>query len=71
MAPPDSSVSVSVTMAEPQSDATQGPDARAGLLVAAYERAGYRRAQPAILQPAEAFLDFVNASPTRTEHFLF
>ncbi len=57
MARPDSSASVSVTMAEPQSDATQGPDARADLLVAAYERAGYRRARPAILQPAEAFLD--------------
>jgi ATP phosphoribosyltransferase regulatory subunit len=33
------------------------PDARAEALVAAYERAGYRRVQPAILQPAEPFLD--------------
>ena len=30
---------------------------RAEALVAAYERTGYRRAQPAILQPAEPFLD--------------
>jgi ATP phosphoribosyltransferase regulatory subunit len=33
------------------------PDARAEALVAAYERAGYRRVHPAILQPAEPFLD--------------
>jgi ATP phosphoribosyltransferase regulatory subunit len=33
------------------------PDARAEALVAAYERAGYRRTHPAILQPAEPFLD--------------
>jgi ATP phosphoribosyltransferase regulatory subunit len=33
------------------------PDARAEALVAAYERSGYRRAQPSILQPAEPFLD--------------
>ena len=33
------------------------PDARAEALVAAYERAGYRRVAPAILQPAEPFLD--------------
>ena len=32
-------------------------DARAQALVASYERAGYRRAEPAILQPAEPFLD--------------
>ena len=32
-------------------------DVRAEALVGAYERAGYRRAQPAILQPAEPFLD--------------
>src|ERR1700674_2871479 len=36
---------------------TNGPDARAQALVASYERAGYRRAEPAILQPAEPFLD--------------
>lgn len=35
-----------------------GVDARAEALVACYERAGYIRAQPAILQPAEPFLDF-------------
>jgi ATP phosphoribosyltransferase regulatory subunit len=33
------------------------PDARAEALVAAYERAGYRLVAPAILQPAEPFLD--------------
>ena len=33
------------------------PDARAEALVAAYERAGYRRLAPPILQPAEPFLD--------------
>ncbi len=33
------------------------PDSRAETLVAAYERAGYRRVMPAILQPAEPFLD--------------
>src|SRR5687767_15730061 len=38
------------------SDPSQ-PDARAEALVAAYERAGYRRVHPAILQPAEPFLD--------------
>lgn len=32
-------------------------DARAEALVAAYERAGYARVAPAILQPAEPFLD--------------
>jgi ATP phosphoribosyltransferase regulatory subunit len=33
------------------------PDARAEALVAAYERVGYVRVAPAILQPAEPFLD--------------
>ena len=33
------------------------PDARAEALVGAYERAGYRRLAPSILQPAEPFLD--------------
>src|ERR1700738_364394 len=32
-------------------------DLRADALVASYERAGYLRASPAILQPAEPFLD--------------
>ena len=36
---------------------TIGPDARAEALVASYERAGYARVTPAILQPAEPFLD--------------
>jgi ATP phosphoribosyltransferase regulatory subunit len=36
---------------------TSQPDARAEALVAAYERAGYRRISPPILQPAEPFLD--------------
>jgi ATP phosphoribosyltransferase regulatory subunit len=35
----------------------KGPDARAEALVASYERAGYARVTPAILQPAEPFLD--------------
>jgi ATP phosphoribosyltransferase regulatory subunit len=34
-----------------------GIDARAQALVASYERAGYARVAPAILQPAEPFLD--------------
>lgn len=33
------------------------PDTRAEALVSAFERAGYRRVAPAILQPAEPFLD--------------
>src|SRR5882672_4785554 len=36
---------------------TSQPDSRAETLVAAYERAGYARTAPAILQPAEPFLD--------------
>jgi len=35
----------------------EGADARAEALVVSYERAGYARVQPAILQPAEPFLD--------------
>ena len=35
----------------------QGPDARAEALVSSYERAGYARVAPAMLQPAEPFLD--------------
>ena len=38
-------------------NATTGPDARAEALVAHYERAGYARVAPSILQPAEPFLD--------------
>src|ERR1700736_1803623 len=37
--------------------AETNPYARAQALVASYERAGYRRAEPAILQPAEPVLD--------------
>src|SRR2546423_2195808 len=33
------------------------PDERAEALLASYERTGYLRATPAILQPAEPFLD--------------
>jgi ATP phosphoribosyltransferase regulatory subunit len=36
---------------------TQSPDARAEALVASYERAGYARVAPPLLQPAEPFLD--------------
>jgi ATP phosphoribosyltransferase regulatory subunit len=36
---------------------TKGPDARAEALIGSYERAGYTRLAPAILQPAEPFLD--------------
>ena len=35
----------------------KGPEARAEALVASYERAGYARLVPPILQPAEPFLD--------------
>src|SRR5262245_54037179 len=35
----------------------QGLEARAETLVASYERAGYVRVAPALLQPAEPFLD--------------
>ena len=35
----------------------QGPDTRAETLVSSYERAGYARVAPAMLQPAEPFLD--------------
>ena len=37
--------------------ASPAPDARADALIAAFERAGYARVAPAILQPAEPFLD--------------
>ena len=37
--------------------AAQRPDPRAEALIASYERAGYARVTPAILQPAEPFLD--------------
>jgi ATP phosphoribosyltransferase regulatory subunit len=40
-----------------QTETPLQPDARAEALVAAYERAGYRRVHLAILQPAEPFLD--------------
>jgi ATP phosphoribosyltransferase regulatory subunit len=57
--------------------AMTGPDARAEALVAHYERAGYARVAPAILQPAEPFLDtsgedirrrmFLTSDPDRRE----
>ncbi len=37
--------------------AISGPDTRAEALLARYERAGYGRVAPAIIQPAEPFLD--------------
>jgi ATP phosphoribosyltransferase regulatory subunit len=37
--------------------ASAAPDARAQALLASFERAGYARVTPAILQPAEPFLD--------------
>jgi ATP phosphoribosyltransferase regulatory subunit len=40
-----------------QGKAAGGPDTRAEALVASYQRAGYSRVAPAILQPAEPFLD--------------
>jgi ATP phosphoribosyltransferase regulatory subunit len=39
------------------SNEAKGQDARAEALIASYERAGYGRVTPAILQPAEPFLD--------------
>src|SRR5713226_2330573 len=39
------------------STAMTRPDPRAEALIAHYERAGYPRVSPAILQPAEPFLD--------------
>ncbi|HEX7205402.1 MAG TPA: ATP phosphoribosyltransferase regulatory subunit, partial [Xanthobacteraceae bacterium] len=33
------------------------PDGRADALLTSFERAGYARVMPAILQPAEPFLD--------------
>ena len=36
---------------------TSQPNSRAEALVAAFERSGYRRTSPALLQPAEPFLD--------------
>ena len=57
----------------------QAKDARAEALVSSYERAGYARVTPAILQPAEPFLDlsgedirkrmFLTAAPGGDEEF--
>jgi ATP phosphoribosyltransferase regulatory subunit len=44
-------------MSEATSAANSRPEQRAAALVALYERAGYVRAEPALLQPAEPFLD--------------
>lgn len=46
-----------------------GPDPRAESLVSAYERAGYGRVAPAILQPAEPFLD-LSGEDIRTSIYL-
>jgi ATP phosphoribosyltransferase regulatory subunit len=42
---------------EPAAIDPTAPDMRAEALVASYERTGYRRVAPAILQPADPFLD--------------
>jgi ATP phosphoribosyltransferase regulatory subunit len=44
-------------MREPAGGDCSAPDLRAEALVASYERTGYRRVAPAILQPADPFLD--------------
>src|ERR1700736_3676429 len=44
-------------MNEASSTANTRPEGRAAALLAHYERAGYVRAEPALLQPAEPFLD--------------
>jgi ATP phosphoribosyltransferase regulatory subunit len=44
-------------MREPAEGDCSAPDLRAEALVASYERTGYRRVAPAILQPADPFLD--------------
>jgi ATP phosphoribosyltransferase regulatory subunit len=46
-----------MTKAVTISETPTEPDARAQALVAAYGRAGYRRVAPALIQPAEPFLD--------------
>ena len=46
---------LTMTSASPPTSAA--PDARADALLASFERAGYARVMPAILQPAEPFLD--------------
>src|SRR3984893_18666822 len=44
-------------MNEASSTANTRPEGRAAAVLAHYERAGYARAEPALLQPAEPFLD--------------
>src|ERR1700730_4959122 len=44
-------------MNEASSTANTRPEGRAAALLARYDRAGYVRAEPALLQPAEPFLD--------------
>jgi ATP phosphoribosyltransferase regulatory subunit len=51
-----------------RTDTTQ-PDKRAESLVAAYQKAGYRLVAPAILQPAEPFLD-LSGEDIRTRMYL-
>ena len=41
----------------PPANQASEPDSRAQSLIGSYERGGYRRVEPAILQPAEPFLD--------------
>ena len=52
----DASIRLGMTTAKTIS-ASSAPDARAQALLASFERAGYARVEPAILQPAEPFLD--------------
>ena len=46
-----------LAMSGPDQTGGTGQDTRAEALVASYERAGYLRVTPAILQPADPFLD--------------
>jgi ATP phosphoribosyltransferase regulatory subunit len=57
------------TTAMPRQARQLRPDPRAEALVAAYERAGYTRATPAILQPAEPFVD-LSGEDIRSHMFL-
>src|SRR6516162_6726904 len=50
-------VNVDGVMSDRFSTARHGSDPRAQALVGAYLRAGYRRIDPPLLQPAEPFLD--------------
>src|SRR5260370_21390226 len=55
----EASPSDAAAMSEATTPATTAPDARAAVLLAIYQRAGYRRAEPSILQPAHPFPDLL------------